>query len=372
MRDDIRFLQELEADLETVTRTRDERPPVSEERRRTVGRGIWAGAAAAVLAVSFALGSFVQTNGASVPGVLRGDAASTGSAGSVVPAASVGPTTWGADAGHVPAASPGIDQPAGYTVNGAATSFGTRQNSDSGAAAGEASQETAAPGADLSKIVRDGEMAVTIDSGSFREKSTSVVSIAHANGGSVLSSTTSSGTAGTFTLRIPAAHFDKAMVQLSALGSVDSSAVHGQDVTAQYIDQKAHLKIYLTHRTFLYGLMAKATTTGQALALENQLQQVQLRIDQITGQLRYLNNQVAESTIKLDLHEPGAEPLTTDSTPVENPSLGDAFARSVQGFLNVIAVMLIGFGYLIPILVIAGVAYLVVRLVQRRRSADQV
>jgi hypothetical protein len=365
MRDDIRFLQELEADLETAARTRDERPARA-ERRRTIGRGIWAGAAAAVLAVSFALGSFMQTNG----GRVAADTSSlVGAAASAVPGASAPPTTRTALGEHVPAANPTApDAQAGYTLGSA--NLDASQNADGGVAVKGAAQETAAPGTDLSKIIRDGEMSVTIDSGSFREKPISVVSIAHANGGSVLSSTTSSGTAGTFTLRIPAAHFDKALQQLQALGSVDSSAVHGQDVTAQYIDQKAHLKIYLTHRAFLYGLMAKATTTGQALALENQLQQVQLRIDQITGQLRYLNNQVAESTIKLDLHEPGAEPLATATTPIENPSLGNAFSRGVQGFLNVIAAMLIGFGYLIPLLVIAGIAYLIVRLVQRRRAED--
>jgi len=225
---------------------------------------------------------------------------------------------------------------------------------------------TAAGQTDLSKIIRDGSIAVTVPSDSFRDNAAKVVGIANQNGGSVLSSTTQSGTAGTFTLRIPAARFDKAMVQLAQLGSVDSSSVQGKDVTADYMDAKAHLKIYLTHRKFLYGLMAKATTTGQALALEHQLQQTQLQIDQITGQLRYLNNQVAEATLRVDLHEPGSEPKTTSD--IENPSIGDAFARAIQGFLNVLAVMLIGLGYLIPVLVIAAVAYAIVRFVQRRRA----
>ena len=220
---------------------------------------------------------------------------------------------------------------------------------------------------DLSKIIRDGAIAVTVPTDSFRDQSAKVVAIANQNGGSVLSSTTQSGTSGTFTLRIPASRFDKAMVQLAQLGSVDSSSVQGKDVTADYMDAKAHLKIYLTHRKFLYGLMAKATTTGEALALEHQLQQTQLQIDQITGQIRYLDNQVAEATLRVDLHEPGSEPKTASD--IENPSLGNAFSRAIQGFLNVIAVMLIGFGYLIPLLVIAAVAYAIVRLVQRRRTA---
>jgi len=226
-----------------------------------------------------------------------------------------------------------------------------------------------APG-DLSKIIRDGQIAVTIDDGSFKTKAGAVAHIAAVNGGSILSSSTEGGDSGSFTVRVPAANFDKAMVQLSQLGTVDSSASQGQDVTAQFVDLKAHMKIYLSRRKVLFGLMGKATTIGQSLTLQNQLDQVQLKIDQITGQLNYINKQVAESTIKVDLHEPGAAVAqSTDS--VDNPSLGHAWDRAVQGVLNVMAATLIGLGYLIPLLIIAGIVFVIVRLVRRRRIAAE-
>ena len=71
--------------------------------------------------------------------------------------------------------------------------------------------------ADLSKIIRDGQIAVTIDDGTFKAIGRFAWShIAAVNGGSILSSSTEGGDSGTFTLRIPAANFDKAMVQLGA------------------------------------------------------------------------------------------------------------------------------------------------------------
>ena len=66
------------------------------------------------------------------------------------------------------------------------------------------------------------------------------------------------------------------------------------------------MKIYLSRRRVLFGLMQQATTIGQTLTLQNQLDDVQLKIDQLTGQINYINKQVAESTIKVDLHEAGA------------------------------------------------------------------
>jgi hypothetical protein len=182
----------------------------------------------------------------------------------------------------------------------------------------------------------------------------------------VLSSSSSGGESGSFTLRIPAANFEQAMAQLQELGTVDSSAIHGQDVTAQYVDLKAHMKIYLARRKVLFGLMASANTIGETLTLQNQLDDVQLKIDQITGQLNFINKQVAESSIKVDLHDPDAAVATTTSD-VANPSLGRAWDHAVQGFLNVLAAVTIGLGYLIPLLVIIGLGYLIVRFVQRRR-----
>jgi hypothetical protein len=233
----------------------------------------------------------------------------------------------------------------------------------------EAQGKSDASPADLSKIIRDGQVAVTIDDGSFGSKAAEVSDIAAANHGSVLSSSTSGGDSGSFTLRIPAANFERAMEQLRQLGTVDSSAIHGQDVTAEFVDLKAHMKIYLARRQVLFGLMLKADTIGQTITLQNQLDDVQLKIDQITGQLNFINKQVAESTIKVDLHEPGAVVEETTSE-VDNPSLGRAWDHAVQGFLNVIAAVTIGLGYLIPLLVIVGLGYLIVRFVQRRRPSS--
>jgi hypothetical protein len=274
----------------------------------------------------------------------------------------------------------GIDPQAGgsTTKQGITTHYaaGTVANQNASASPAPGFEQTqqgrssdGAPG-DLSKIIRDGQIAVTIDDGSFKTKAGAVAHIAAVNGGSILSSSTEGGDSGSFTVRVPAANFDKAMVQLSQLGTVDSSASQGQDVTAQFVDLKAHMKIYLSRRKVLFGLMGKATTIGQSLTLQNQLDQVQLKIDQITGQLNYINKQVAESTIKVDLHEPGAAVAqSTDS--VDNPSLGHAWDRAVQGVLNVMAATLIGLGYLIPLLIIAGIVFVIVRLVRRRRIAAE-
>jgi hypothetical protein len=69
------------------------------------------------------------------------------------------------------------------------------------------------------------------------------------------------------------------------------------------------------------------------------------------------------------LREDGvAAPIGTDD--VRNPSLGSAWDRAQQGFFSVIAAVVVGLGYLIPLLALAGVALLIRGGIIRRRAAS--
>jgi hypothetical protein len=56
---------------------------------------------------------------------------------------------------------------------------------------------------------------------------------------------------------------------------------------------------------------------------------------------------------------------------VQNPSVGTAWDRAVAGFFGVIAAVVIGVGYLVPIAIFALLVLFVVTLVRRRRAASQ-
>jgi outer membrane murein-binding lipoprotein Lpp len=349
------FLRRFEDELTEVARADKRRMAASPPpRRRRHWKG-WVGAVASLLVVAGVIGLIIQT-GSVREAVMSEASGQFSSVGAAI------------NAPHAGEAAVPVPSPASYlTVFGPdGQARGATTSSDLTITQQKPGQE---PSADLSKIIRDGQIAVTIADGTFNSTSGQVSHIAAVNHGSVLSASSSGGDSGTFTLRIPAANFEKALAQLSALGTVDSSEIQGQDVTAQYVDLKAHMKIFLARRKVLFGLMQQANTIGETLTLQNQLDDVQLKIDQITGQLRYLNNQVDESTIKVDIHEPDAVAAQTNPSEVNNPSLGRAWDHAVQGFLNVLAAVTIGLGYLIPILVIVAIGYMITRSVQRRRPS---
>jgi hypothetical protein len=223
-----------------------------------------------------------------------------------------------------------------------------------------------APPVDLAKIDRDGTLALKIDEGSFRDTFDEVIAIAEANGGTLLSSETVGSGAGRLTLRIPAARFDRAFMEVGRLGQVRASTVTGKDVTADFIDLQARLKILKHRREVIFGLYDQATTIPQALQLEGELNEVQLEIDRIQGQLRYLDAQTSISTLKVELSEDEPDVAALSPTEDERADLGEAFSSATDGFLAVVSTMIVGFGYLIPIALLLGVVYATVMLVRRR------
>jgi hypothetical protein len=221
---------------------------------------------------------------------------------------------------------------------------------------------------DLSKIVRDGRIGIVVADGRFGEAVGDLTVIAERSGGFVLSSSTDNERSGTFVLRIPERSFDRARAEIRNLGTrVRFEEVRGDDVTAEFIDFTARLRILQTRKTLLNSLLVDADTTDEILRLSGQVEDVQLRIEQMQGQLRFLNDQVAESTLRVTIQEQSA-PAAVKQTDVDNPDLGSSFDLGVQGFLRIVGAVIIGLGYLIPITAIAAVVWMAVWFVRRRRA----
>jgi hypothetical protein len=213
-------------------------------------------------------------------------------------------------------------------------------------------------------VIRTAELAVVIPRDAFDERFGEAVDVAEAQGGFVADSRSRSR-AGSLTVRVPAANFDETLRELRALGTVEVESVHGEDVTADYVDLHANLRIARARREVLLGLMADAVSIEQTIRVQNALDETQLRIEQLQGQLRLLDDRTSLATIGLRLREQGVEPEPR----VEKASIPNAFERAAAGFVGVIAAIVIGLGYLIPILVLGLAAWFVVSRVRRRRAA---
>jgi len=220
------------------------------------------------------------------------------------------------------------------------------------------------PLGDLSLIVKTARLSVVVERDTFPERFQDAMDVATANQGYVQTSSSRGGRFGSLVIRVPSNRFEETLRELKELGiRVEGETVTGEDVTAEHVDLYARLRIARARRTVLLRLMDEATTIEQTLHVQNALDDVQLRIEEIQGALNVLDARVSEATIALQIRETGVEPLAKD---VRNPSIPGAFDRAIAGFFAVIAGTVVGLGYLIPALVIGLGVFLAVRFARRR------
>jgi Domain of unknown function (DUF4349) len=221
---------------------------------------------------------------------------------------------------------------------------------------------------DLSKIVRDGRIGIVVPDGGFGNAVGDLTLITERHGGFILSSSTEHERSGTFVLRIPAKRFDRAIGDVRDLGTIRFQEVRGEDVTAEFIDFQARLRILLARKALLFDLFQQADTTGEILEMGRRVDDAQLQIERIQGELRFISGQVAESTLRVSIQERNA-PEAAPEEAVDNPNLGSSIDLAVQGFLRIVGAVIVGLGYLIPLTALALLAFGVVYIVRRQRAA---
>ena len=111
------------------------------------------------------------------------------------------------------------------------------------------------------------------------------------------------------TIRIKPEYFEKAIRDIHAgiEGTLLDEQITGEDVTAEYIDVKARLDNKLEVQKRYLDLLARRTATvSDILDVERELERVGEDVERLKGQLRYIENRVALSTITVNVQEPMA------------------------------------------------------------------
>jgi hypothetical protein len=145
--------------------------------------------------------------------------------------------------------------------------------------------------------------------------------------------------------------------------------VDGTDVTAEYVDLQARVRTWQAQEDVLLKLMAKATTVQDTLRVQGNLQDVQLQIERLQGQLRVLDDQAANGTISVSLREAGSPVKKQEQKKASwLPSFRGAWHDSVRGLLNVLFAVMVGLAYLVPITLLALLAWLGYRQVRVRTA----
>jgi hypothetical protein len=220
------------------------------------------------------------------------------------------------------------------------------------------------------QVVRTASLRLSVKRGGFDATIDEAGSIAAGLGGFVVSSSATQGSEkrlvrGTIVVRVPARSYDEAVSSLRSLGKVEARNESGEDVSQEYVDLSARIRHLQALESQLLELLDRANTVGAALAVQRQLSQVQLELEQARGRLQYLDDRVTFATISLEIHE---QVLPLAKKDDGGFGIVEAWTKAGQGFLAVVGWTFVVLATAAPIVLLLALALLLGRFALKRIS----
>ncbi|HEV2415423.1 MAG TPA: DUF4349 domain-containing protein [Candidatus Dormibacteraeota bacterium] len=216
-------------------------------------------------------------------------------------------------------------------------------------------------------VIRQAQLNITVGSGLFDSKLAQVRSLVESEGGYIAGTDAQASPTenqdpqirtGVISFMVPAAHFDDTIDQVSKVGKVQSEHITGTDVSAQYVDLNARLVNAEAQLDVMRTLLGRAQNINDIIAVQNQIGQITSQIEQLKGQIKYLDDNTSFSTVSVTLTESGAP---AQSTPADSWGFVTALNQGAHNFITTINYLLTGLGAIGPFLVLVVLGYLVWR-----------
>ena len=216
------------------------------------------------------------------------------------------------------------------------------------------------------KIIKTGDLSLKVEQAEAAAEA--IANIAKVNKGEVASSNFFESTrgvkSGTITVRVPYNNFDAAFNAIKKVATqVVSESSNAQDITEQYIDLEARLKNKRAEEVSFAALLSRSGKIEEILSVTRELARVRGEIEQLDGQIRYLNSQTDMSTITANLTEDVAiASASQDWRPWEVIKLsvkrlitaGQNFVDGLIAFIIVVLPMLVIYGLIIWLVYYVG------------------
>jgi hypothetical protein len=171
----------------------------------------------------------------------------------------------------------------------------------------------------------------------------------------------------TIALQIPSDRFDKALEQLSGLGTVRSRSEKAEDVTEQMVDVDSRIATQRASVDRVRALLDKAQTVSDIVSIESEVTKREADLESLEKRREALSGQVALSTVTVRISKGSAPP----PPPAPSQDSGGFLAGLSGGwhaFLATGGVVLRVLGAVLPFVAVLGIpGFYAVRAWRRRR-----
>ena len=177
---------------------------------------------------------------------------------------------------------------------------------------------------------------------------------------------------GDYMVRVPVEQYRSFFDRAGTLCHLRWKNEETEDVTRLYYDTDGRLKTQETKLARLQELLARAESMEDIITLESAISDTEYQIEQLSGELRYYDDQVAYSTVSITIRE--VYKLSGDQTPPEGfgDRLGKAFSNGLRSFLNGVEDGVVWLAYnLLWVVLLAAAAVLAVRYRRKHRDPSR-
>ncbi|MFD1771246.1 DUF4349 domain-containing protein [Sphingobacterium suaedae] len=200
------------------------------------------------------------------------------------------------------------------------------------------------------KIIRSGQVA--LESKNIRSsKSDLDKQLAKFGGYYEQEASTNSGAYLSYTLvaRIPAQHFDAFLKAVeNGKDQLTSLSIQGEDVSLTYFDTQSRLKSKRVYLVKYQQMVGQAKNVKELLEIQEQIRQLQEEIDSQEVVMRRLKDQIAFSTLRIELFEQEA------NLPMGTQTFWSQLSQAVHSGWELMKNFILGVIYVWPLWIVIG------------------
>jgi glycine cleavage system regulatory protein len=170
-------------------------------------------------------------------------------------------------------------------------------------------------------------------------------------------------------VKIPQNNMEQMSAYLETLGTVKHQTMYTDDVTMEYYDTEARLKVLQKEEERMLSFMDdEAATIQDLLAIEREVAQVREKRESLQARMNVLTNQVNYSQFNIGLQTSYNELSTPQGT---LSKAKNALVQSLNSMLQLFNWLLIALFAILPYLLLLVLAYLLFRTIKKKRTAKK-
>ncbi|MEQ8236199.1 MAG: DUF4349 domain-containing protein [Syntrophomonadaceae bacterium] len=245
----------------------------------------------------------------------------------------------------------------------------TELTTDSASAPKSAQNETAADPLSLDrKVVQNASLSLKVPD--VARAADQIIALCGSKGGYTVSSRIyreNDRVSGRMAVKVPQTVLLEVIESMTAFGEVTDKVISSQDVTEEFYDAQARLKVLEAKEARLLGLMDRAANIAEIISVENELSKTRSEIEVLSGRLQLLANATQYSLININLVEgvPGIVKAPQGTWGKAWQSL----INSLNGIINFGSNTVVFLFAAIPWLVIVSLLALLIRRVYPKLSS---